>query len=177
MLKKFSNQNFVLDPSDEIDAFFKLFEWNIKGKGGKYDFYSIIEDVKQMDAKGIHGLEEFKAYLDDQCGLTEMDISFEKPSEESLEEEKHEGVDFFWTKVKEFQSDSPAFTTKEQHSNLIPNNLYLITLDFDFLLPKLPQTLQEFTKEYYKKDCSFCHKITKRGAVCLTCQDYMCMVS
>jgi hypothetical protein len=176
-LKKFSNQNFVLEPNDEVDAFLKLFGWIIKNQEGKYDFFSIIEDAKQMKTNGIHGLKELKDYLENQCGLNQMDTSFEKPWEDNLEEEKHEGVDFFLAKVKEFQSDNQIFETKEQDPSLIPNNLYLITLDFDFLLPKIPQTLEEFTKEYYKKDCCFCHKITKRGAVCLTCKDYMWMVS
>ena len=56
---------------------------------------------------------------------------------------------------------------------LIPTALYLITPDYYFTLPKLEDTLEKLTKEYYKQNCSLCNKITKRGAICLTCKDYI----
>lgn len=53
---------------------------------------------------------------------------------------------------EEMKVESMDDDTKVRDPNLISDALYLLTPDFYFTLPKLPSSLEEFTKTYYKKN-------------------------
>lgn len=103
-----------------------------------------------------------------------MDVDQQKIEEmfgnkEDIEEEKEEKADL--------EDEDIISNFMEVDQSLIPTNLYLLTPDFYFTLLPLDKTLEELTKRYYKINCSICHKITKRGTLCLVCGKYLCVAS
>lgn len=160
IIKKLANRNFSTDPSKELSMLLELMGWNDKFDNKNFDFYSIIEQVKNIDSEKDELILWFKSYFDDHCGFNNMEISKESvDTQMEIEEEK---IDTSVSKQK-----------KSLNPNMIPTWWYMITPDFYFTLPKLCKTLEEMTKKYYNKHWSLCDCISKRGAIWLVCEEYI----
>ena len=93
-----------------------------------------------------------------------MDID-DQENDQDLEEKKIDA------------SKTQSLILRKCDPSVISEVLYLNTSDFYFKLPEVPNVLENLTKYYYKKKCSLCNKISKRGAICLMCNEYFCVAS
>lgn len=123
-----------------------------------------------MEEQEEYYIEQIREYFHNQCGLNKMEV--DKPENQPKLEEAE--LELEEEKVDTSVNEKPQ-ELKKIDPTLIPTNLYLITSDYFFTLPKFWKTLEQLTKEYYSKKCSLCKKITKRGSICLMCKEYMCV--
>jgi hypothetical protein len=138
--------------------------WEIYDLGTNFNFYSIIEEVQSMAITKDFAFNELLSYFRNDFGLNKMDvdlISNEIEPKNSVPEEEEK------IETSNTISVSKNIDDKGYDPNTIPTSLYMITPDYYFTLPEVDRTLEELTMKYYKIKCSLCHKITKRGAICL----------
>mmetsp|Transcript_3959 Transcript_3959/g.3314 ORF Transcript_3959/g.3314 Transcript_3959/m.3314 type:complete len:146 (+) Transcript_3959:456-893(+) len=114
-----------------------------------------IPEQNKADLSAVENKEDLSAFENEE-DLSAFEEEKINPDEENKEDKEEEIV---------------------IDKSLIPTNLFMITPDLYFTLPNLDKTLELLTKRYYKKNCSLCKKITKRGAICLVCEDYICVTS
>lgn len=164
LFKRLENKNFGCDPNKEFFMLMNLMGW-LEDEIEQFDFFKIIKEVTQIEKTQCIYSEKLKSYFEDQCGLNCMDVDIQQEEPEDVEEEKISAT------------QSPSSIVKKRNPNVIPEVLYLTTPDFYFKLPELPKILENLTKYYYKKKCSLCKKISKRGAICLMCNDYFCVAN
>ena len=155
---------FVWEPEVEIAMLFNILGWEIQDIDLKFNFSKIIFEAKDMKDSKEESLQELQKLLKNDWELNhmEVDITEEKMNSEEMEEEK-----------VVMEDNYEIMAIKVTDKTLIPTNLYLLTPDYYFTLLPLDKTLAKLTKKYYKKNCSLCQKITKRGAICLSCGNYM----
>lgn len=167
IINQFKNPIFSCDAEKEYSMLVKLFGWNIEDKNQNFNFYTIYEDYNSIKGSfEMFGLKEFDEYLQADWYIDQfIDSSIQGHSGDSeMEEEKLEQHE--WSTVNKTRITKCDI-------NVIPTNLYLNTPDHYFTLPTLPKTIEELTKKYYKKKCAFWNKLSRRGAICLSCGEYL----
>jgi hypothetical protein len=155
--------NFDCEPTEEAELLFKLFGWEIKRQGDTYDFISIIEECKQMETHERNNLNNFQEFL---CREDLL-------SAEQIIIENSKTMKFIVEEIDEFSFHPKTFV--KRHYSLISTNLYLLGVKFSFNLQKLPMTLEQLVQEYSSQVCSLCSKTTNEAAVCLICNEFMCL--
>ena len=116
----------------------ELMGWNDQFVSDDFSFYSIIEQVENMETHEDYLISDFKHFYLDRWGLDQMEISNER-KDVHMEDEEEDKID---------TSSKPD---KIINPNVIPTLWYMTIPDLYFTLPKLLRTLEEMTKKYYNK--------------------------
>ena len=96
-----------------------------------FNFYSVITDLENMEEQEEYYIEQIREYFHNQCGLNKMEV--DKPENQPKLEEAE--LELEEEKVDTSVNEKPQ-ELKKIDPTLIPTNLYLITSDYFFTLPK-----------------------------------------
>jgi len=153
-IKNLSNPASTCEPDVELSTLLNILGFDIQDLSNNVAFIDIIKEVQSIEAPKHQFCENLLEYFNQKCELTKEDSSSkEKDAEMQDEEEKIDP-----------ENDKNELEIKIP-DDIIPTNLYLLTPDYYFTLLPLDPTLEQLTKKYYKKECSLCQKLTKRGAI------------
>lgn len=115
-----------------------------------FNFYRVITDLENMTEQEEYYIEQIREYFHNQCELSQMEIDHPKEDPETKPKVEEADLDLEEEKVDTSEIEPPQ-ELKKIDPTLIPTNLYLITPDYFFTLPKICKTLEQLTKEYYSK--------------------------